>query len=631
MFAFLHDLMSLKTIQRPNFANFAENRVILFLLFFLAMGAIALSIWQGVSFFQEKKSQAILRQRVITSTLANFEQQASSKLGGNITALTLIANSPALIHYVSKRDGPIEGPQSLLQTLLAWSPNVYQARYLDINGAEIIRVDKVAGEIKIATNLQDKSKRDYFVETIKLDKGQIYVSDLDLNVEHDTVVEPWLPTIRIATPVFNLSAKKVGVVVINIDATALLNVYQLANRSRVNIMLVNDAGYWLLGRPREQLWNFMFNKHSKFDDDFPAVWTKIKSGDEQNFRIESNGWNYLASTVQSIFPTTSKHHNPNKVLWHTIVQSPPQSLAITAAGFVPTLVILVALTAFSWAWAKSVTDKKRTEEELVKSEKMSSLGGLVAGVSHELNTPIGSAVTIASTLQDQTDELRREIATGQLRKSQIVQFVEDVRQAATLILRGLNRANELIGHFKQVAVDQSGEQRRQFNLDEYIREMAATFNHLFKYRQVELELGLTSNKVLDTFPGALSQVIINLVQNALLHGFANDEPGIIRITSRALEENSVQLEIFDNGAGINPAIIRRVFDPFFTTKLGQGGSGLGLHIVHNIVTNVLGGTITVTSDPGNRSTQFTLIFPCVSHNRDQQFHDGESYAHSKAA
>jgi len=233
----------------------------------------------------------------------------------------------------------------------------------------------------------------------------------------------------------------------------------------------------------------------------------------------------------------------------------------------------------------------------------------VAGVAHELNTPIGSAVTMASTVEDRANELHRAMESGEIKKSEIVAFVSDVIYASSVMLRGLNRAVELIGHFKQIAVDQSGEQRRRFPVDDYIEEMAATFQHLFKHCLVSLELDLKSSMTVDSYPGSLSQVVINLVQNALVHGFEDDDKGMIRISTRKKSGTEVEITVFDNGKGIKPEVVPRVFEPFFTTRLGHGGSGLGLHITYNIVSEILCGSISVESNPQQCVTQFTLVIP----------------------
>ncbi|GLT22626.1 hypothetical protein GCM10007933_20860 [Zoogloea oryzae] len=250
----------------------------------------------------------------------------------------------------------------------------------------------------------------------------------------------------------------------------------------------------------------------------------------------------------------------------------------------------------------------QTQEELVRSEKMAALGSLVAGIAHELNTPIGNSVTVASTLAARTDDLISAYSTGKLRRTDFDRFTQGTRQAVDLLMRSLLRAEELVRSFKQVAVDQTSEQRRRFELNEVLREMAITISPMFKHGDFTLDVLETAPFTLDSYPGPLGQIFTNLVTNALLHAFEGLPRGSITVTPRVMDEDSVQIEFADDGRGIPLADQRRIFDPFFTTRLGRGGTGLGLHIVYNLVTQVLGGRITVHSSPGN-GTRFVLALP----------------------
>ncbi|WP_298625832.1 PAS domain S-box protein [uncultured Zoogloea sp.] len=250
----------------------------------------------------------------------------------------------------------------------------------------------------------------------------------------------------------------------------------------------------------------------------------------------------------------------------------------------------------------------QTQEELVRSEKMAALGSLVAGIAHELNTPIGNSVTVASTLAARTDDLIAAYSTGKLRRTDFDRFTQGTRQAVDLLMRSLLRAEELVRSFKQVAVDQTSEQRRRFELNEVLREMAITISPMFKHGDFTLDVLETAPFTLDSYPGPLGQIFTNLITNALLHAFEGLPRGSITVTPRVMDEDSVQIEFADDGRGIPIADQRRIFDPFFTTRLGRGGTGLGLHIVYNLVTQVLGGRITVHSSPGN-GTRFVLALP----------------------
>jgi len=252
----------------------------------------------------------------------------------------------------------------------------------------------------------------------------------------------------------------------------------------------------------------------------------------------------------------------------------------------------------------------QARDELVRSEKLAALGALVAGIAHELNTPIGNSVTVATTLAARTEEMAREFASGGLRRSSFDAFMENTREAGELLMRSLQRAQELVRSFKQVAVDQSSENRRPFELGEMLHEIAVTLGPMLKGSHCTLDIAPAEALQMDSYPGALGQILTNLISNALTHAFAGRPDGHIAVTTQA-GPDSVRISITDNGNGIDSASLQRIFDPFFTTRLGKGGSGLGLYIVYNLVTRTLGGQIDVQSTPGT-GTRFTLALPCTA-------------------
>ena len=261
--------------------------------------------------------------------------------------------------------------------------------------------------------------------------------------------------------------------------------------------------------------------------------------------------------------------------------------------------------------AERTAELRQAMTHLVQSEKLAALGSLVAGVTHELNTPLGNTRTVASTLGEHLRAFAAAVESGALRRSQVDAFLNRSREAVDLIERNSARAADLIGHFKQVAVDQTSMRRRRFNLRQTVEEMLATLRPLFKHTAHRIELEIPPDLELDSYPGPLEQVLANLVGNSLAHGFTGLDAGVIRICAAARDPGYVQMDYMDNGAGIPEKIINRIFDPFFTTKLGSGGSGLGLYIAYNLVTGVLGGSIEVSSEPGHGVT-FTLVLPTAA-------------------
>lgn len=258
--------------------------------------------------------------------------------------------------------------------------------------------------------------------------------------------------------------------------------------------------------------------------------------------------------------------------------------------------------------ANTMETLQHAKDELVRSEKMAALGALVAGVAHELNTPIGNSVTVASTLQDKTRELLREMADGKLRRTALDQYLNSASAGTEILMRSLGSARDLIGSFKQVAVDQSSSQRRQFDLKTLLEEILATLSPMYKKGPYTLIMELAPDVVMDSFPGPLGQIITNFMTNALTHAFEGREQGEMRISSTLCNDGQVEIIFSDDGVGISDVDQKRVFDPFFTTKLGQGGSGLGMNIVYNITTGVLGGTIRIDTQLG-RGTRFIVRLP----------------------
>ena len=251
---------------------------------------------------------------------------------------------------------------------------------------------------------------------------------------------------------------------------------------------------------------------------------------------------------------------------------------------------------------------KNTQAELVKSEKMAALGSLVAGVSHELNTPVGNGLMAVSTLSDDLRTFRSKIAAG-VRRSTLDEFLQSVETGAAIATRNLERAAELMCSFKQVAADRTSAQRRRFELDQVIHETQMTLQPMLRRAPCQVRLEVPAGIRLDSFPGPLGQVISNMIENAVKHAFADGDRGLITVSARMTERASrVQISVADNGRGIPAALQARVFDPFFTTRMGQGGSGLGLHIAHNIVYQMLGGTIQLASREGN-GTVFEITLP----------------------
>jgi ligand-binding sensor domain-containing protein/signal transduction histidine kinase len=272
------------------------------------------------------------------------------------------------------------------------------------------------------------------------------------------------------------------------------------------------------------------------------------------------------------------------------------------------LTTLASYVAVAFANADSYRQLQDAQQQLVEREKLAALGSLVAGVAHELNTPIGNSLVIASTLEAKTTEIETRQNDNALRRSDLKNFIDAAREASTLLMRSLRNAAELVNSFKQVAVDQASAKRRDFNLHTASTEIVTTMKNQIRKAGHRMEVEMPDDITLDSFPGPYGQVVINLINNALLHAFDGREHGLIRLWAVRLGAESVRIVFEDDGCGIPLQHQARIFDPFFTTKLGQGGNGLGLSITYNIVSSLLDGSIRVDSAIGV-GTRFTIDLP----------------------
>lgn len=256
---------------------------------------------------------------------------------------------------------------------------------------------------------------------------------------------------------------------------------------------------------------------------------------------------------------------------------------------------------------QSLAKLQVAQKRLVESEKMAALGTLVAGIAHEINTPVGVSITAASHLQEKLGELSESYRAGTIKKTELEKFIETSGETVRITMANLHRASELISSFKQVAVDQSSEDRRQFSLKAYLEEVLLSLKHEYKRTKHRIEVLGDAQLVVDSYPGALSQIATNFLMNSLMHAYGPDDAGRIVFEVRRHDGCAI-LTYSDDGRGITAEHLPRIFDPFFTTRRGTGGSGLGMHIVYNLVTAKLNGTIACESQPGKGVT-FTVTFP----------------------
>jgi signal transduction histidine kinase len=257
--------------------------------------------------------------------------------------------------------------------------------------------------------------------------------------------------------------------------------------------------------------------------------------------------------------------------------------------------------------ARALQDLQKAQDSLIQSERLASLGGLVAGIAHEINTPVGISLTSASVLLEETGHIKQAMAAGSIKKSDILAYLDTATESARLIMANADRAAQLIQSFKQIAVDQTNEMRRPFKLKEYIDEVIMSLHPRLKHTRINVLVDCPDDIELDSYPGAFAQVLTNLTLNALTHAYDANSIGCIQLHAVQCADN-VEFTFSDDGKGIAAENLEKIFDPFFTTQRGRGGTGLGLNIVFNLIAKQFGGTISAESQLG-KGTTFKIRLP----------------------
>lgn len=253
---------------------------------------------------------------------------------------------------------------------------------------------------------------------------------------------------------------------------------------------------------------------------------------------------------------------------------------------------------------------RQTQASLIEAEKFAALGRLVAGVAHEINNPVGICLTVASTLERKSALFGAEIARGDVKRSSLNEFLETSRDGSAQLVANLNRVAKLIQSFKQIADDRISSDQRTFDLGDLTRQVVMSLRPSLREQVLTLDLECQPNLLINSYPGPCRQLLTTLFLNSVVHAFPDGKEGTVAIKVRASGEDSVELLFSDDGCGMSAEVRRQAFDPFFTTRRHLGSTGLGLHIVHNIVTNRLGGRLNLDSSPG-AGTKFHIILPRI--------------------
>lgn len=560
--------------------------------------------------------------------------------------LQFLSQQPLLKRAVRQDAEDSDAALSELFAEFSDSRGTYQyIRWLDEQGMERVRVDSHSGKARrvMGADLQSDSAAYYFVETMHLYKGESYLSrfDLERRYRSDGSIESYVPILRAAVPVFNERGERRGILILDYRAERLLErLRETSVAYGSSLQLLDHEGYWMLGEHPEHAWGYLLGKPElTLASQQPASWRRLHSEQRGSFIDSAGFWAYSHFRPSDAALATSNaadhwlllSHLPARILGELRLQVLWRVLLFFSILQGVGLLISVrraideaerlraehglhvssrALTASNEQLQRTVEQLQRTRRALLQAEKLSSLGTMVAGVAHELNTPIGAASVAASTLERASREFQVVMREG-LKRTTLERFVQRTDDGLSIILISLERMSQLTRAFKQLATDRASTERRRFDLRELVDEVVLLLQPKLRQSDHRIVVEVAPNLLLDSYPGPLGQIVQNLVDNALVHAF---DPGVKGVVTVRAEVDEVHghcvIEVIDNGMGMDAALQNKIFDPFFTTRRGQGGTGLGLHITHQLAVEVLGGELDVASRPGEGS-RFTIRFDLI--------------------
>lgn len=588
---------------------------LIFLFCSLLLGAGLLGWYQAEQKSVREDRELVLerftnrRENVLYNAFISFEQQ-----------LLIAGETEDIRNYLTDDQSAARHLSVIVKQL----PDIFQARILGTNGREVVRVDHTAdGVVRIPDqDLQDKSDRYYYQRATKITADEVYISALDLNVENGKLEVPWRPTVRLISQILGKSGQKEGYLVFNVDVSNILGEFGYFAPRNVLTTLLNNDGYWLAGKPRSELWGFMKQNGNTLAKSDPLLWQKLQ-GEKGNAVFEYGGTLYTVrhlslSGIIAGGALIARQIEDNGLLILGSVSLDSRLTAFEKRDFIFVAIWVLLSGLLSWVgshyfvkWRQTRNVQKRIDAQLLEVQRMASLGRIVAGVAHELRTPIGNALTTVSALSEDVDELGTAFRSSQIRRSTVEEHLEHLKGGCRIAQSNIERAVALIGHFKRTAVDQSTQSRRKFDLASVLNSLLETVRPEFRKSGIIVRKSCPSGLILESYPSAIDQVILNLLQNAKIHAFAGRKSGLVSVRAFPLTRDTICIEIVDDGVGIPAEYSDRIFEPFWSTKWNKGGSGLGLSVVANVVNRVLMGEITVNSVEGEGTT-FRIVIPTTA-------------------
>ena len=557
---------------------------------------------------------------------------------GDIRNSTVLLNAH-IVDVLSDKDGN-DDVNAIFARAGKALPSISQMRWLSLSGQERARVnfkDGIASTVP-QTQLQNKQGRYYFEQAATSKAGEVYLSPIDLNEEFGKVEVPYLPTIRSAIK-FDTHPLGSGVFIINFELKSLFDDLRALSGDVTSLFIAKGNGTWMVYSDTEKEWaSYKSGESVAVSDTLPTVWDRILQssstalvrGDADTVHsavslfVDQDGGVREESII--LIASTNKEAYQS-VFYRALMPSILLSIFFGALSIFLLLrdrfrelqltVLADRLNEEKEALSKALAEQQVLQDELVESEKMASLGMLVSGVAHELNTPIGGAIMTVSGIVRRTGDLEA-LLPDKLSYEKLNKFISFNREASELALSNLNKCSDLIKRFKRLAIDRGSESIVSFSLEKLIIDLSHSLKPILKTKKVSLRYEPTGNVEMTTYPGTLSQVLQNFIVNSVDHGFDKHSNNEI-VISVLREGDNVIIKHADNGKGISEEVNKTLFDPFITTARGNGNSGLGLHLVHQWVTKVLGGKVNVISENG--LTVFVLTIPI---NVDEQGNPTES-------
>ncbi|MDX1341465.1 MAG: sensor histidine kinase [Reinekea sp.] len=567
---------------------------------------------------------ATSQQLTLNEAVAEFRQE----IGDAQTLLRVLRFSSTVADSLSLAT-PLDTKQ-LSNTFLLFGeqvPNITQLRWLDSEGMERVRVDFFNGmaNIRAENELQNKSHRYYFQQALYGDLGDIYVSRIDLNVDNGEIEIPYQPTVRIAIHTGVEDTTRDGVLVMNISLRDLLQKLANIQTEGFTLQITDSNGYWILHPQSELQWgNDLDNAEASLANRYPALWQWLSSN--------------ASSAEQKIEGALVSHRtevmgpggNSNADVVFLAYATPTQLANARWQAFWPALFVFVVLTSLILFFVirsfhlraivlrlsnelhadkarlqQTVTElndalmyQQQLQDELVESKKLAALGLTVSGVAHELNTPIGGILLSASGLQASVDDLQTQVQTG-LTVEALTQYIANTKLRVKQIDANAQRARSVVQSFKRLTYERTNLQLSDFSLATLVDDLIQALKLRLQDTAISIENRVPTHLELYNEYGLMSQLLENLITNSIEHGFETDQVGRILIEAQPLDDNRVEISVSDNGNGIRLGEGVDIFDPFVTGARGKGHIGLGMHLVHQWVTQSMQGTIRVeTPDTG---------------------------------